>query len=65
MGDAHPAGRGHHERVPQDHVLDWQEELLRIAPRLLELPSAARQAVYDTVAGFLREDAENVLALAA
>ena len=65
MGDAHPAGRAHHVRVPQDHVPDWQEELLRIAPRLLELPSAARQAVYDTVAGFLREDAENVLALAA
>jgi hypothetical protein len=41
----------------QDRVLDWQQELLRIAPRLLELPVAARQAVYDVVAGFMREDA--------
>jgi hypothetical protein len=41
----------------QDRVLDWQEELLRITPRLLELPAAARQAVYDVVADFLREDA--------
>ena len=38
--------------------MDWQEELLRIAPRLFDLPAAARQAVYDTVSGFLREDAE-------
>ena len=38
--------------------MDWQEELLRIAPRLLELPDAARQAVYDTVNDFLHEDAE-------
>jgi hypothetical protein len=38
--------------------MDWQEELLRIAPRLSDLPAAARQAVYDTVSGFLREDAE-------
>ena len=64
-GMAHRAGWGHHEHVPQASVLDWQEELLRIAPQLLELPIAARQAVYDTVARFLREDAENVLALAA
>ncbi len=41
----------------QDRVLNWQEELLRIAPRLLELPVAARQAVCDVVADFLREDA--------
>jgi hypothetical protein len=40
--------------------MDWQEELLRIAPRLFDLPVAARQAVYDTVNGFLREDAELV-----
>lgn len=42
----------------RDRVLDWQEELLRIAPRIFELPPAARQAVYDVVSGFLREDAE-------
>ena len=41
----------------EDRVMDWQEELRRIAPRLLELPVAARQAVYDVVAGFMREDA--------
>jgi hypothetical protein len=44
----------------RDRVLDWHEELLRIAPRLFDLPEAARQAVYDTVNGFLREDAEPV-----
>ena len=38
--------------------MDWQEELLRIAPHIFELPAAARQAVYDVVSGFLREDAE-------
>ncbi|MDX6427044.1 MAG: hypothetical protein QOD52_2449 [Gaiellaceae bacterium] len=38
-------------------MLDWHEELLRIAPRLFDLPEAARQAVYDAVNGFLREDA--------
>jgi hypothetical protein len=43
-----------------DRVMDWEEELLRIAPRLLELPEAARQAIYDTVAGFKREDAEAI-----
>jgi hypothetical protein len=42
----------------RDRVLDWHEELLRIAPRLFDLPEAARQAVYDAVNGFLREDAE-------
>jgi hypothetical protein len=44
----------------RDRVMDWEEELLRIAPRLLELPVAARQAIYDTVACFMREDAEAV-----
>ena len=38
--------------------MDWEEELLRIAPRLTELPPAARQAVYDTLGDFLREDSE-------
>ena len=38
--------------------MDWQEELLRIAPQLFELPAAARQAVYDVVSRFLREDVE-------
>ena len=42
----------------RDRVLDWQEELLRIAPQIFELPVAARQAVYDVVSCFLREDAE-------
>jgi len=41
----------------QDRVLDWQEELLRITPRLLELPAAARRALHDVVTDFLREDA--------
>jgi hypothetical protein len=47
-------------RVPtdaRDRVLDWQEELLRIEPRLVELPLAARRAVREVVQGFLREDA--------
>jgi hypothetical protein len=49
----------HHVSVPtdlRDRVMDWQEELLRIAPRLFDLPAPARQAVYDTVNRFLRED---------
>ena len=37
--------------------MDWQEELLRIAPRLHELSDAARDAVYAVVDDFLREDA--------
>ena len=40
----------------RDRVQDWQEELLRIAPRLQELPDAARRAVYAVVEEFLRED---------
>jgi hypothetical protein len=53
----------HHVAVPtdlRDRVMDWQEELLRIAPRLFDLPAAARQAVYDTVNDFLHEDAEGI-----
>jgi len=38
-------------------VLDWEEELERIAPRLFDLPTAARLAIYDAVEQFLREDA--------
>jgi hypothetical protein len=60
-------GRSRHDGlVPtdlQDRVLDWHEELLRITPRLLELPAAARQALYDVVAGFMREDAGSADAL--
>jgi hypothetical protein len=41
----------------RDRVLNWQDELLRIAPRLQEMPVAARQAVYAVVEDFLREDA--------
>jgi hypothetical protein len=44
----------------RDRVMAWQEELLRIAPHLYDLPAAARQAVYDTVNDFLHEDAEGV-----
>ena len=40
-----------------DRVMDWHDELLRIAPRLSELPEAARAAVYVVVEDFLREDA--------
>jgi hypothetical protein len=40
-----------------DRVIDWEEELLRIAPNLLELPQSAREAVYQVLAGFLHEDA--------
>lgn len=40
----------------RERVQDWQEELLRIAPRLQDLPDAARQAVYAVVEEFLRED---------
>jgi hypothetical protein len=40
----------------RDRVQDWQEELLRIAPRLQELPDAARKAVYAVVEQFVRED---------
>jgi hypothetical protein len=49
----------HDTSVPidlRDRVQDWHEELLRIAPRLSELPDAARQAVYAAVEDFLRED---------
>lgn len=52
----------------RDRVLDWHDEMLRIEPRLLELPAAARRAVRDVVAAFLREDAGSMdtpLALAA
>jgi hypothetical protein len=46
----------------QDRVLDWREELQRIAPHLGELPEAARQAVYAVVEGFMREDGESMSA---
>lgn len=38
-------------------MLDWQDELRRITPQLLELPAAARRALYDVVTDFQREDA--------
>ena len=38
-------------------MLDWQDELRRITPQLLELPAAARRALHDVVTDFLREDA--------
>jgi hypothetical protein len=58
-GDCKPGESRHDVNMDRrDRVLDWQEELLRIAPRLAELPDAARQAVYEVVAEFLREDAE-------
>jgi hypothetical protein len=47
-----------HDR--RDRVLDWREELLRVAPRLHELPDDARRAVLETVGAFLREDADEL-----
>jgi hypothetical protein len=41
----------------RDRVLDWREELQRIAPQLNDLSDAARRAVYAVVEDFLREDA--------
>ncbi len=41
----------------RDRVMDWHDELLRIAPRLHDMPEAARKAVYAVVEDFLREDA--------
>lgn len=41
----------------RDRVLSWEDELERIAPRLFELPVAARLLIYDVVEQFLREDA--------
>ena len=61
MGD--PDGREHDEAMPPDsadRVLDWREELLRVAPRLNELPDAARRAVLDVVCSFLREDQDDL-----
>ncbi len=43
-----------------DRVLDWREELLRVAPKLGELPVAARRAVLEAVGSFLREDADDL-----
>lgn len=43
-----------------DRVLDWREEMLRVAPRLYELPAAARRAVLEAVGSFLSEDADEL-----
>jgi hypothetical protein len=43
-----------------DRVLDWRVELLRVAPKLDELPDAARRAVLEAVVSFLREDADDL-----
>jgi hypothetical protein len=40
--------------------MDWHDELLRIAPRLHDMPDAARKAVYAVVEDFLREDTGRV-----
>jgi len=40
-----------------DRIMDWHDELMRIAPKLNEMPAAAREAVYAVVEDFLREDA--------
>jgi hypothetical protein len=45
-------------RDRRDRVLDWHEELQRLEPDLPTLPAAARVAVEDVLAHFLREDAE-------
>jgi hypothetical protein len=53
----------HDETMPHDsvdRVLDWREELLRVAPRLYELPDAARRAVLEAVGSFIREDADDL-----
>ena len=42
----------------RDRVLDWRDELRRVTPLLLELPTPARRAVMDVVAAFVREDAD-------
>jgi hypothetical protein len=39
-----------------DLVLDWHEELERLAPRWPALPGEARRAVLEVVARFLAED---------
>jgi hypothetical protein len=41
----------------RDRVLDWQDEMRRLEPRLLELPAAAREAIREVVAAFQLEDA--------
>jgi hypothetical protein len=43
-----------------DRVMDWHDELMRIAPRLSDLPEAAREAVYAVVEDFVREEARRV-----
>ena len=43
-----------------DRVLDWRVELLRVAPKLDELPHAARRAVLEAVVSFVREDADDL-----
>ena len=43
----------------RDPILDWREELRRIAARLPELPAGARQAVEEVVTAFAREDAND------
>ena len=58
-----PEGGRHDESMPHDsvdRVLDWREELLRVAPRLYELPDAARRAVLEAVGSFIREDADDL-----
>jgi hypothetical protein len=56
-------GNAQDETMPHDsvdRVLDWREELLRVAPRLYELPDAARRAVLEAVGSFIREDADDL-----
>lgn len=58
-----PESCGEDEVMPLDsvdRVLDWREELLRVAPRLNDLPDAARRAVLEVVGSFLREDADDL-----
>jgi len=50
----------------RDPILDWREELRRIALRFPDLPLPARKAVEEVVTAFAREDAnEPALHLAA
>jgi hypothetical protein len=43
---------------PTERVLDWKQELLCVAQEIDDLPHEARIAVLETVADFVREDAQ-------
>jgi hypothetical protein len=58
---AAPASVHHRWKVtgdPTERVLDWKQELQCVAQELDNLPHEARIAVLETVADFVREDAQ-------